>query len=212
MTRTPTFLLATLLAATSLTTHATVSEYGEFYIPYQRAQSGNNCLDQQIMEVEYGIPLASKLEGVFSETRTLHQNLGGTSTWRNINQLVNGTTTIPHTYNFDRYTSSGIFDYSFTLDMGPFNTLNGNTLAGRQKTKDLAKLALISIIKTAEATHGAGKFRVWLKFTNLPSATGLTGSTVPIGGTDWPSWPYTAASPLYQTYKTEMIAAECGNE
>lgn len=211
MTHTPKYLLATLLATASCNTHATVSEYGEFYIPYQRLQSEATCLNRQIMQAEYGIPLASMLQGVFSETRTLQQNLGGTSPYININLLVNGSTTIPHTYNFDRYTSSGVYDYSFTLDMGPFNTLNGNTVAGRQKTKDLAKLALISVIKTAEATHGTGHFRVWLKFDNLPSQSSLSGSMVHAGGTDWPTWPYTASSPLYQTYKTEMIAAECGN-
>ncbi|WML90598.1 hypothetical protein RCF98_16710 [Thiothrix lacustris] len=189
--------------------NATVSEYTEFFIPYERAQSGYICLDSQLMEAEFGIPLASLMEGIFSETKTLHQILGGTSTYQNINLLVNGTTTIPYTYNFDRYTNSGVYEYSFTLDMASFNTFNGSTVAGRQKTKNTAKLALIAILKTAEAIHGAGNFRVWLKFNNLPAQAGLSGSPVYGGGVDWPTWPYTASSSVYTTYKTEMIAPGC---
>lgn len=36
---------------------ATVSEYAEFYIPYERNQSGYTCLNRQIMQAEFGIPL-----------------------------------------------------------------------------------------------------------------------------------------------------------
>lgn len=202
-------LASTLLFTATSSVQATVSEYTEFFIPYERAQSGYVCLDKQLMEAEFGIPLASLMEGIFSETKTLHQVLGGTSTYKNINLLVNGTTTIPYTYNFDRYTSSGVYEYSFTLDMAGFNALNGATVAGRQKTKNTAKLALIAILKTAEAIHGAGSFRLWVKFNNLPSQTGLSGSLVYSGGVDWPTWPYTASSSVYNTYKTEMLAAGC---
>lgn len=202
-------LASAVLFAATASVQATVSEYTEFFIPYERAQSGYVCLDRQIMEAEFGIPLASLMEGIFSETKTLHQILGGTSTYKNINLLVNGTTTIPYTYNFDRYTSSGVYEYSFTLDMAGFNTLNGSSVAGRQKTKNTAKLALIAMIKTAEAIHGAGNFRVWVKFNNLPSPAGLSGSAVYSGGVDWPTWPYTASSSVYTTYRTEMIASGC---
>ncbi|WMP17732.1 hypothetical protein [Thiothrix lacustris] len=202
-------LASTVLCVASAGVQATVSEYTEFFIPYERSQSGYVCLDRQIMEAEFGIPLASTMEGIFSETKTLHQVLGGTSTYKNINLLVNGTTTIPYTYNFDRYTSSGVFEYSFTLDMAGFNTLNGTTLAGRQKTKNTAKLALIAMIKTAEALHGAGNFRVWSKFNNLPSQAGLSGSPVYSSGVDWPTWPYTSSSSVYNTYRAEMIASGC---
>lgn len=202
-------LISAVLLAAMAGANATVSEYTEFFIPYERAQSGYVCLDKQIMEAEFGIPLASLMEGIFTETKTLHQMLGGTSTYKNINVLVNGTTTIPYTYNFDRYISSGVTDYSFTLDMAGFNTLNGATVAGRQKTKNTAKLALIAMLKTAEAIHGAGNFRLWVKFNNLPSQAGLSGSLVYSGGVDWPSWPYTATSSVYTTYKTEMIASGC---
>ncbi len=202
-------LISAVLLAAMAGANATVSEYTEFFIPYERAQSGYVCLDKQIMEAEFGIPLASLMEGIFTETKTLHQMLGGTSTYKNINVLVNGTTTIPYTYNFDRYSSSGVTDYSFTLDMAGFNTLNGATVAGRQKTKNTAKLALIAMLKTAEAIHGAGNFRLWVKFNNLPSQAGLSGSLVYSGGVDWPSWPYTATSSVYTTYKTEMIASGC---
>ena len=202
-------LISTVLLAAMAGANATVSEYTEFFIPYERAQSGYVCLDKQIMEAEFGIPLASLMEGIFTETKTLHQMLGGTSTYKNINLLVNGSTTIPYTYNFDRYTSSGVYEYSFTLNMAGFNTLNGATVAGRQKTKNTAKLALIAMLKTAEAIHGAGNFRLWVKFNNLPSQAGLSGSLVHGGGVDWPTWPYTASSPVYNTYKTEMIASGC---
>ena len=202
-------LISAVLLAAMAGANATVSEYTEFFIPYERAQSGYVCLDKQIMEAEFGIPLASLMEGIFTETKTLHQMLGGTSTYKNINVLVNGTTTIPYTYNVDRYSSSGVTDYSFTLDMAGFNTLNGATVAGRQKTKNTAKLALIAMLKTAEAIHGAGNFRLWVKFNNLPSQAGLSGSLVYSGGVDWPSWPYTAISSVYTTYKTEMIASGC---
>jgi hypothetical protein len=202
-------LASAVLFAVTAGAQATVSEYTAFFIPYERAQSGYVCLDSQLMEAEFGIPLASLMEGIFSETKTLHQMLGGTSTYKNINLLVNGATKIPYTYNFDRYTSSGVYEYSFTLDMAAFNTLNGATVAGRQKTKNTAKLALIAMLKTATAIHGAGNFRLWVKFNNLPSQAGLSGSTVYSGGLDWPTWPYTSSSSLYNTYRTEMIASGC---
>lgn len=198
-----------VLGAAAASTQATVSEYTEFFIPYERAQSGYVCLNRQIMEAEFGIPLGSMMEGIFSETKTLHQMLGGTSTYRNINLLVNGATKIPYSYNFDRYTSTGVYEYSFTLDMAAFNTLNGASVAGRQKTTNTAKLALIAMIKTAEALHGVGKFRLWVKFDNLPSQSGLSGSLVHGGGLDWPTWPYTATSSVYHTYRAEMIASGC---
>lgn len=202
-------LASVVLFAATTGVQATVSEYTEFFIPYERAQNGYVCLDEQLMEAEFGIPLASLMEGIFSETKTLHQVLGGTSTYKNINLLVNGTTTIPYTYNFDRYTNSGVYEYSFTLDMAGFNTLNGTTVAGRQKTKNTAKLALIAMLKTAEVIHGAGNFRVWVKFNNLPLQTGLSGSLVHGGGVDWPTWPYTASSSISNTYKAEMLASGC---
>lgn len=204
-----TVLSAAVLLAAASSVQATVSEYTEFFIPYQRAQSEYVCLNKQIMEAEFGIPLASMMAGIFSETKTLHQHLGGTNTYENINLLVNGMTTIPNTYNFDRYTSSGVTEYSFTLDLAAFNTLNGATVAGRQKTKNTAKLALIAMIKTAESLHGAGNFRLWVKFNNVPSQAGLSGSPLYAGGVDWPTWPYTASSSVYATYRAEMIDSGC---
>ncbi|MEZ5536292.1 MAG: hypothetical protein R3F02_11795 [Thiolinea sp.] len=201
-------LLITLVSGFPGLLQATVSEYAEFYIPYQRTQSEYVCLDRQIMQAEYGIPLASMMTGIFSPTQTLHQSSGG-NTRQNINLLSSGTTGIDWQMNFDRYHPSGVYDYSFTLDMGGFNALNGSSVAGRQKTKDLAKLAIISIIKTAELTHGTGKFRVWVRFNNLPSMSGLSGVPVLAGSTDWPGWPFTSSSSLYRTYLNEMIHARC---
>jgi hypothetical protein len=65
------------------------------------------------------------------------------------------------------------------------------------------------MLKTATAIHGAGNFRLWVKFNNLPSQAGLSGSTVYSGGLDWPTWPYTSSSSLYNTYRTEMIDSGC---
>ncbi len=193
----------------SFSAQATVSEYSRFVVPYQLNQSEYTCLSQQIMEAEFGIPLASVLSGVFSETRTLHQSLGGTDTYRNINLLAQGAT-IPRQLNFDRFhQASEIFDYSFTLDLAAVNALNGSDLAGRQKTINIAKLAIISTIKTAELTHGNGKFRVWITLNNLPSVDGLNGLPVYQGQSDWPGWPYTAGSSLYLGYLNEMINADC---
>lgn len=60
-------LVSAMLLAAPVGVQATVSEYTEFFIPYQRAQSGYVCLDRQLMEAEFGIPLASLMEGIFSE-------------------------------------------------------------------------------------------------------------------------------------------------
>ena len=65
------------------------------------------------------------------------------------------------------------------------------------------------MLKTAESLHGAGNFRLWVKFTNLPAQTGLTGSVLFAGGTDWPTWPYTTSSSVYHTYTSEMIDTDC---
>ena len=161
-------LLTVLLLALSASSKATVSEFNTFFIPYERIQSNYICLNEQIMKAEFGIPLASMFEGIFSETQTLSQVLSGNSTRFNINLLVSGSTSVAYSLNFDRQTSSGVTDYSFTLNMAAFNTLNGNSSAGQLKTIKTAKLAVISIIKTAELLHSAGNFRVWIKFTNLP--------------------------------------------
>ncbi|MCI5140821.1 MAG: hypothetical protein D3909_03650 [Candidatus Electrothrix sp. ATG1] len=200
--------LTILFLAGSQTAHATVSAYAEFYVPYQRRQSEEVCLSRQIMEAEFGIPLASMMSGVFSPTKTLHQRHGMEDEWKNINLLADGAK-IPWELNFDRYNDNGVYDYSFTLDMGPLATEKGESVAGRQQTLDRAKLAIIAIIKTAESLHRAGRFRVWIHFDNLPSQDGLSGSRVYSGKTDWPGWPYTSSSPLYQRYLEEMIGAGC---
>jgi 2-iminoacetate synthase ThiH len=36
-------------------------------------------------------------------------------------------------------------------------TQNGDTVEGRQKTSDTAKLAIIAVVKTAESMHRAGR-------------------------------------------------------
>ena len=198
-----------VLLSSVLPARATVSEYAEFYVPYARIQSEYICLSQQIMEAEFGIPLASILTGVFSETQTLRQSIGGSNSYHNINLLVDGSAKITPVLNFDRYHDNGIYDYSFTLDIAAFNALNGATQAGRQKTLTIAKLAVIAIIKTAERVHKPGKFRVWIKFDNLPDATGLSGQPVYAGKTDWPGWPFTAGSPLYKAYMAELIDQDC---
>ena len=198
-----------LLLLSSVFAYATVSEYTQFYVPYARVQSESVCLSRQIMEAEFGIPLASLMSGIFSETRTLHQNLGGQDDWKNINLLASGTTRIPWNLNFDRYNANGVYDYSFTLDMGAFATLYGGSVDGRQKTRDTAKLAIIAILRTAEQMHGAGRFRVWIRFNNLPSQNGLSGTGVNMGSVDWPGWPYTSSSVLYRSYLAEMIGSEC---
>lgn len=198
-----------MLLASALPARATVSEYAEFYVPYARIQSEYICLSQQIMEAEFGIPLASILNGVFSETQSLRQTIGGSNSYQNINLLVDGNARITPILNFDRYQDNGIYDYSFTLDLAAFIALNGDAQEGRQKTVNIAKLAVIAIIKTAERVHKPGKFRVWIKFDNLPDATGLSGQPVYAGKTDWPGWPFTAGSPLYKAYVAELIDQDC---
>ncbi|XOF33502.1 MAG: hypothetical protein ACL93V_16120 [Candidatus Electrothrix sp. YB6] len=201
------FILLFLLSGQ--TVHATVSEYTEFYIPYQRRQSEEVCLSRQIMEAEFGIPLASMMSGIFSPTRTLHQRHGMDDEWKNINLLAGDGISIPWELNFDRYNENGVYDYSFTLDLGPLAIQNGDNAEGRLKTRDTAKLAIIAIVRTAESMHRPGRFRIWIHFDNLPSQTDLSGSRVYSGKTDWPGWPYTSSSPLYQAYLKEMIGSGC---
>jgi hypothetical protein len=187
---------------------ATVSEYGEFVVPYERAQGEEFCLSRQIMEAEFGIPFMNLLPGMFSPTTTLHQRSGMAPEWKNINLLA-GEVAIPWQYLFDRYHDNGVYDYSLSLDFAALAAQNGNDLNGRQKTQDTAKLALISLIRTAELVHGPGKFRLWLRLEHLPEQSGLTGSVLYAGQSDWPGWPYTSSSPLYQRYRREMISPYC---
>jgi hypothetical protein len=201
-------LLGIVLLFSSAWAQATISAYAEYYVPYAQIQDEKVCLSKQIMEAEFGIPLASVLRGVFAPTNTLISSSAGSS-YDNINLLVSGNTRIAHTYNFDRYHNNGVYDYSFTLDLAAFNALHSHSVAGRQKTIDIAKLAIIAIVKTAELTHRPGKFRVWLKFQNVPDQNGLSGLPVFVGGTDWPSWPFTSGSLLYRTYLNEMIPSRC---
>lgn len=207
--RFPHMLLLASLLGSSVPSHATTGAYAGFYIPYKQIQSDYTCLNRQTMEAIFGIPLASIVHGVFAETRTYQQSMVGPGRYVNINLLANESTTIAPELNFDRYHENGVYDYSFTLDLVALNTVNGGSAAGRQKTIDIAKLSVISIIKTAELTHKPGKFRVWIKFENLPAMSGLAGSMVHSGGADWPTWPYTSSSSLYQTYLSEMIHEDC---
>lgn len=208
--RFPHMVLFASLISSSLHAHATSSGYADFYIPYKQIQSDYTCLNRQTMEAVFGIPLASIVQGVFAETRTYQQSMVGPGRYVNINLLANEATTIAPQLNFDRYHDNGVYDYSFTLDLVALNTVNGGSVAGRQKTMDIAKLSVISILKTAELTHKPGKFRVWIKFDNLPSMAGVSGAAVNAGGADWPAWPYTSASSLYRTYLSEMIHEDCG--
>jgi hypothetical protein len=116
---------------------------------------------------------------------------------------------IPWQYLFDRYHANGVYDYSVRLDFAALAAQNGSHLSGRQQTRDTAKLALIALIQTAELVHGPGKFRLWIHLDNLPEQNGLTGRVVYAGQSDWPGWPYTASSPLYQNYRKEMISSSC---
>jgi len=199
---------AALIMFSAAPLQATVSMYAEYYVPFQPIQRQHVCLSKQIMEAEIGIPLASVLLGTFAETKTLHQAISMADRYENINLLANKKALIRPVLTFDRY-RNGVFDYSFTLDMAPLNTLNGMTSAGRQRTLNVAKLAVIATVKTAELVHGKHKFRVWMKFNNLPSRVGLSGATVNSGGSDWPTWPYTSGSPVYKRYFVEMIDTDC---
>ena len=202
------FVLITLFLAGSRTARASHLVYEEFYIPYQPIQREGICLHKQIMQAMIGIPLASMMTGIFSPTSTLHQRYDMESERKNINLLAEGAE-IPWVLNFDRHSENGVYDYSFTLDMGPLATKLGDSTEARQKVADRAKLAVIAVIKTAESMYRAGRFQVWLHFKNLPSQEGLRGSKVYSGSTDWPGWPYTSSSPLYQAYLKEMIGKDC---
>lgn len=203
-----------ILCAVNLA-EATSSEYAEFYIPYQRVQSDYVCLDRQIMQGQFGIPLASMMHGIFADSRTLHQQGSGPNTYANINLLYQANAAIPWQLNFDTYHANGITDYSFTLNLAALNAANGSNVQGRQKTINTAKLAIISMAKTAELMHGVGKFRLWIRWDNLPSDSGLTGTPVldgapvPAGATTTSGWPFTSSSPLYNIYRNEMIHPNC---
>ena len=204
-----------ILVFTLLVTYgkSTISEYGEFYIPYQRVQSEYVCLQKQIMMAEYGIPLASLLQGILSETRTVHQSFNNPDnpiSYRNINLLAMNNVHIIDRLKFDRYTTSRIYDYSFVLDLSQLNRYNGDSQSGRAKTINSAKLAVVSIVKTAESIFGAGHFRIWIEFKNLPSQKGLAGSRlISHSHGDWPNWPYTANSPVYHKYLDETVHPSC---
>ncbi len=204
-------LLSGCIAANVLPAQATTDEYARFVIPYERLQSEFVCLDEQTMNATFGIPLFSLLVGVFNPTMTL---IGGAPslTYDNINLLtMDGG--ITHQYIFDSVTPSNTWEYKLSIDLAAVDSSNGNSAAGRQKTINKAKLAIVSIVKTAETLHGAGNFRVWIKVDNLPSQSGLTGSPVLTMPLTTPStgamWPYTSTSPALQTYINETVSSGC---
>jgi len=189
---------------------ATVSEYTPYYIPYERYQSGFTCMNQQMMLAEFGIPLASLISGIVAPTHTLVQTNNQGADYQNINLLAPEKVRIAWSLNFDRYHSdTGVTDYSFSLDLAAIAALYGDTLAGRQQTRDLAKLMLIALVKSAEVLHGEGQFRIWVQWQNLPAQSDLDGLTVNEGGADWPVWPWTSSSPAYEAYQAEMLHADC---
>ncbi len=156
--------LALILLFLSTSLGATVSEFTSFYIPYQRVQSEYICLDKQIMQTDFGIPLASMVKGVLAPTKTLHQSFAIPDSYKNINLLAMNNTRIVDNLTSDSF-NAGVYDYSFTLNLAQLNTFNGSSLSGRQKTKNTAKLAVVSIIKTAILIHGAGHFRVRIQYS-----------------------------------------------
>lgn len=195
--------LPVLCAATFA--EATVSVYTGFYIPYERYQGAYTCLNRELMRAEFGIPLASMMSGIFAATKTIHQQGDWQNTYENINLLYKPDAPITWNLNFDKSYPNGVTDYSFTLDLAALSTVNGSSTEGRQKTINTAKLAIISIVKTAEVVHRAGKFRLWIQWNNLPSGSGLTGAPVLVSN----NWPFTSSSSLYQTYRNEMIHPDC---
>ena len=200
-------LKTTILALSFLTSYsakATVSALSDVVIPYKTIQSDEICLMKQKMIAEFGIPLGSLMEGILEENQVRQQILGGGSFFTNINLLAEGTK-ISSTYISDNYTADEIWEYEFALDFAAVAALNGPSVAGRQKTIDRAKLAVISILNTAELTFGARKFRITLNLNNLPSQAGLTGNTV------FPttSFHYTSSSPVLAGYEAELLSASC---
>ena len=197
--------LAFILLFLSTSLGATNSEFMSFYIPYQKVQSGYICLNKQIMSATFGIPLSSMLKGVLAPTKTLHQSFAVPDSYQNINLLAMNNTRIVDNLISD--SGSTVYNYSFTLNLAQLNAFNGSSLSGRQKTKNTAKLAVISVIKTAILIHGAGRFRVRIQFLNMPSQSGTTGSTLI---SQPPStYPYVSSSTVYLNYLNEMIHSSC---
>lgn len=198
------------LLGMSAVASATSGGYAKFYVVYHPPLTTYNCLMQQSAEVVYDKLLAQLVKGVFAETRTYSAGEGvGDGTYHNVNVLANEATKITPVLNFYRV-DAGAEEFSFTIDLASLNTRNSESVEGRQKTIDKAKLSVIAILKTAELNYGKGKFRVWIKFQNLPSLAGLTGSTISAGGLDWPKMPYTSSSLVYQSYLNDMNNVECG--
>ena len=166
------FLASCLLAFNAHATVSAISKIGDFFTkPFNQTRSA--CM-RTFMIAEYGIPMGSLMEGIFADTLVLDQFLGGTSTFKNIN-LLSANGTVGYNLVSDDYIND-IWSYRFNLDFAQISVAKRALPSGRQKTIDTAKLAIISIVKTAILNHGPAKFKIWLKINNLPDQTGLSGN------------------------------------
>ena len=198
------------VASISWPVDASERVYLDYVVPFRALLSQDVCMKTQLMKGSSSIPFFEALYGVFSPVKILNGNKDPVA-YENINLLTeNGG--INYQYISDNYIN-GVFEYKLSIDMSAVNTSNGTTTQGRQRTVTMAKLAIISIVKTAEAVNRESNFKIWIKVDGLPKQTGLTGfpvltmqDTTQESGAEWP---YTSSSKQVQHYINDVIAKEC---
>ncbi len=185
---------------------ATVLVNRFYYFPYQDINSLKVCLQKAPLLSSEGIPLENVARAIFAPTKTL--KVAQKISYENIN-LLSKYGKIAVKLKFDRY-KKGIYDYSFIIDLKELVSNLGTSKKAHQKVINLAKLFVVSLIKSAQSNFGKGKFRIWIHFLHLPSQKNLKGfKLINQNKGDWPNWPYTSSSKIYKQYIKEVLAKHC---
>lgn len=176
---------------------------------------GVYCYTKVPLSTELGIPAAVMAEGSLSPAYARRLSTASNDPeaitieglmYKNINVLARGAP-ITHTYLKDSFTESGTMEYRAELDISALAAQNGDSAEGRQRTIDVAKLALLALAKNLKDAHGM--YRMWITFNGLPSQEGLFGARV----YQTSNYPYSGGSPLLNSYEQELINKQiCGQD
>lgn len=191
--------VAVLLSLAPSTASATVDSFLAYDVPYRHMQTDDVCFMPQVMWAEIGVPQGSMMRGAFAPTQTFAES--PSPHYVNINLIATSPAMVP-AYLSDSVDRYGRYLYTMSLDVTALAQANGSTVAGRQKTINQAKLALVTMANNmSQLAGGPSRYQLWVRFVGLPSQTGLTGKRLYSTTT----YPYNGYSVLLQSYEAELI-------
>lgn len=189
------FAVALVFSLHASSVKATVDALIHYQFPYAAIQTEGYCLLKTVMWAELGIPSASAMEAIFSDVLIYRQSSSRPGRQVNINALTDIKAKFVRDEYHDEYRYA-MFELDFQVVAGK----NGNSIEGRQKTVNLAKLSTLALADTT-AEQGSNAYKIDIVLKNLPSQAGLKGEKVHATT----QFPYSEGSPLLSTYRKELV-------